>query len=76
MAPTGRTFAVPGVVIDRIVDGKLNKFASDVCLVEQAFVKDPERSVGEVVGEVAKAAGSEIRIAGFRRFKLGEAPGA
>ena len=66
----------PAKVIDRIVDGKLNKFAADVCLVEQAFVKDPDRSVGEVVGEVAAKAGGPIRVAGFRRFKLGEAAGA
>jgi len=66
----------PAKVIDRIVDGKLNKFAADVCLVEQAFVKDPDRSVGEVVGEVAARAGGPIRVTGFRRFKLGEAAGA
>ena len=63
-------------MIDRIVDGKLNKFAADVCLVEQAFVKDPDRSVGEVVGEVAAKTGGPIRVAGFRRFKLGGAAGA
>jgi elongation factor Ts len=66
----------PAKVIDRIVDGKLNRFAADVCLVEQAFVKDPERSVGDVVGDAAKRLGAPIRVAGFRRFKLGEAPPA
>jgi elongation factor Ts len=66
----------PAKVIDRIVDGKLNKFAADVCLVEQAFVKDPDRSVGDVVGDAAKRAGASIQVVGFRRFKLGEAAGA
>jgi elongation factor Ts len=66
----------PAKVIDRIVDGKLNKFAADVCLVEQAFVKDPDHSVGDVVGEVAARTGGPIRVTGFRRFKLGEAAGA
>jgi elongation factor Ts len=63
----------PAKVIERIVEGKLNKFAADVCLVEQAFVKDPERSVGDVVGDAAKRAGAAIRVVGFRRFRLGEA---
>jgi elongation factor Ts len=66
----------PAKVIDRIVDGKLNKFAADVCLVEQAFVKDPDHSVGDVVGDAAKREGASIRVVGFRRFKLGEAAGA
>ena len=66
----------PAKVVDRIVEGKLNKFAAEVCLIEQAFVKDPDRSVGDVVGDVAKRAGSSIRVTGFRRFKLGEASGA
>ena len=66
----------PAKVIDRIVDGKLNKFAADVCLVEQAFVKDPERSIGDVLGDASKQAGAPIRVVAFRRFKLGEAAGA
>jgi elongation factor Ts len=66
----------PEKVIDRIVDGKVNKFAADVCLVEQAFVKDPDRSVGDVLGDASKQAGTPIRVTAFRRFKLGEAAGA
>ena len=66
----------PAKVIDRIVDGKVNKFAADVCLVEQAFVKDPDRAVGDVLGDASKQAGAPIRVTAFRRFKLGEAAGA
>jgi elongation factor Ts len=55
----------PEQVIDRIVDGKLNKFLANICLLEQAFVKDPDRSVGDLLG------GS--KVAAFERFKLGEA---
>jgi len=66
----------PAKVIDRIVDGKVNKFAADVCLVEQAFVKDPDRSVGDVLGDASKQAGAPVRVTAFRRFKLGEAAGA
>jgi elongation factor Ts len=63
----------PAKILDRIVEGKLNKFAADVCLLEQAFVKDPDRKVADVVGDASKRAGGAIRVAGFRRFKLGEA---
>ena len=50
--------------------------AADVCLVEQAFVKDPDRSVGDVLGDASKQAGAPVRVTSFRRFKLGEATGA
>jgi elongation factor Ts len=66
----------PAAVIERIVAGKLNKFAAEVCLLEQAFVKDPDRSVGDVVADAAKRAGAPIRVTAFRRFKLGEAGAA
>jgi elongation factor Ts len=66
----------PAKILDRIVEGKLNKFAADVCLLEQAFVKDPDRTIGDVVGDAAKRSGAGIRVTGFRRFKLGEAAGA
>jgi elongation factor Ts len=63
----------PEKVIDRIVEGKLGKFTAEVCLLEQAFVKDPDRSVGDLLRDVAKEVGAEIEVSGFRRFKLGEA---
>jgi len=66
----------PAKILDRIVEGKLNKFVAEVCLLEQGFVKDPDRSIGDVVGDAAKRAGAPIRVTAFRRFKLGEAAGA
>jgi elongation factor Ts len=63
----------PEKVIDRIVEGKVNKFLQDVVLLEQAFVKDPDRSIAELLAELAKETGGEVRVAGFQRFKLGEA---
>ena len=63
----------PEKVIDRIVEGKVNKFLQDVVLLEQAFVKDPDRSIAELLADVSKQAGGEGTIAGFQRFKLGEA---
>ena len=54
-------------ILDRIVDGKLNKYVSEICLVEQPFVKDPDKSVGDVL----KDAGDQTVVA-FQRFKLGQ----
>lgn len=63
----------PEKVIDRIVEGKVNKFLQEVVLLEQAFVKDPDRSIADLLADVSKETGSEITVAGFQRFKLGEA---
>lgn len=57
----------PEKVLDRIVEGKLNKFVSDICLIEQPFVKDPDKSVGDLL----KA--GDLTVTGFERFKLGQA---
>ena len=63
----------PENVVEKMVDGRINKFFSEHCLVEQAFVKDPDKSVRDILGEAGKAAGGEIKVARFVRFKLGEA---
>jgi elongation factor Ts len=66
----------PEKVLDKIVEGRINKFLSEVVLLEQAFVKDPDRSVGDLVRDVGKQLGSEIRVRAFTRFRLGEATGS
>jgi len=63
----------PENVVEKMVDGRLNKFFAEYCLLEQGFVKDPDKSVREVLAEAGKAAGGEIRVTRFVRFKLGEA---
>jgi len=63
----------PEKVIDRIVDGKVAKYLAEIVLLEQAFVKDPDRSVGDLVKEAAKELGAKVSVTGFHRFKLGEA---
>ena len=62
----------PEKVIEKIVEGRLAKFYRDVCLVDQAFVKDPDRSVGQLLKEASKQLGQEVAVTGFVRFKLGE----
>jgi len=59
----------PEKVIDRIVDGKVAKFLSDVCLVDQAYVKDPDKTIGQLLKESGVA---DVAIAGFERFRLGQ----
>ena len=63
----------PENVVEKMVDGRINKFFAENCLLEQGFVKDPDKNVRKVVAEASEAAGSEIKVASFVRFKLGEA---
>jgi elongation factor Ts len=63
----------PEKIIDKIVEGQINKYLSEICLVEQAYVKDPDRTIGELLRDAGKAAGGEIVVNGFQRYKLGEA---
>src|SRR5512141_1065217 len=60
----------PAQVVERIADGKVEKFYQETVLTEQAFVKDPEKTVGQVVVE---RGGKEALNLRFVRFKLGEA---
>lgn len=63
-------------ILDRIVDGRVEKYCSEVCLVEQAFVKDTDITVGDLVTQTIASLGENIRIARFVRMKLGdEVPG-
>ena len=59
-------------IVEKIVAGKLEKFYSDVCLVEQPFVKIPEKTVGEYMKEQIAKFGENIIVRRFVRFRLGE----
>jgi elongation factor Ts len=63
----------PEKVVDKIVDGKIERFYSEVCLLEQAFIKDPDKKVGDVVNETVARLGENIQIRRFARYHLGEA---
>ena len=65
---------VPADVIeaDRIVEGRLNKFYKDVCLMEQEFVKDPSMDVTKVINEAILSIGEKINIRRFVRYEMGE----
>lgn len=62
----------PANVVQKIVDGKIEKFYKDVVLNEQAWVRDPNRTISEVVGEYVGKLGEKIEIRRFVRFQLGE----
>lgn len=62
----------PEHVLDRIVDGRLEKFFQERCLMEQPFVKDPDRRVEQVVQEVAARLGEHVTVRRFARFERGE----
>jgi len=61
----------PANIIDKIVEGKLNKFYAENCLLQQPFVKDDSKSVEQIVDEAAKQAGGEAKIKRFVRFEVG-----
>jgi elongation factor Ts len=61
----------PAAIVDKIVAGKLNKFYSEVCLMEQPFIKDDKRSVGDLVQETSSKTGENVVVRRFVRFRLG-----
>jgi elongation factor Ts len=62
----------PQPVVDRIVDGKIEKFYEEAVLLEQPFVKNPEITVGQLVAERIAKVGENIQVRRFARFKVGE----
>lgn len=62
----------PEKVIEKIVEGKMKKFYSEVCLLEQAFVKNPDNSIQDLVNDLMAKTGENIMISRFARFQLGE----
>jgi elongation factor Ts len=61
----------PANIIDKIVEGKINKFYAENCLLQQPFVKDDSKSVEQVLNEAAKKAGGQAKIKRFVRFEVG-----
>ena len=63
----------PAAVIEKIVDGKIDKFFADVCLLEQPCIKDPQKSVHQLVTDTIAQLGENLVVRRFARFQLGEA---
>jgi elongation factor Ts len=59
-------------IIDKIVEGKLNKFFQDNCLLEQTFIKDSEKNIQGLLNEIIVTLGENISVNRFTRFAIGE----
>ncbi len=62
----------PEKIVERIVDGKIDKFYSEVCLLEQEYVRDSDLRVDKLIEQTAKETGATLAVARFARFQLGE----
>lgn len=62
----------PPAVVEKIVQGKLEKFFEENCLMDQLFVKDPSKKIKDYLGEISGKLGEKIVIARFVRYQLGE----
>jgi elongation factor Ts len=61
----------PDKVIDKIIEGKLEKFIQESCLLEQEYIKDPDRKINDLVKEFAGRVGENIVVRRFTRYELG-----
>jgi elongation factor Ts len=62
----------PEKILDRVIDGKVKKYFSDVCLLEQAFIKDPKVKIMDLITQTISKLGENITVGRFKRFKIGE----
>ncbi len=62
----------PANIVEKMVVGRIKKFFKEICLIDQAFVKDQDITVGKYVENVAKSLGTEIEIVKFARLEKGE----
>jgi len=62
----------PAEIAEKIVEGKLNKYFSEICLLEQSFVKDQDMTVGDLLGQKIAKIGENIIISRFVRFEIND----
>lgn len=62
----------PEKIVDKIIEGQINKFFGEICLLEQVYVIDTDLKVGKVVENLAKEIGAEVNLTEYIRFQLGE----
>ena len=62
----------PEKVIEKIVEGKMERFYCEVCLLEQSFIKDPDRKVSDIINDAITRMGEKIEVRRFARYHLGE----
>jgi elongation factor Ts len=62
----------PENIVDKIAEGKLNKYFQEICLLEQPFIKDNTKTVGDIITEFNKENSSEVKLSKFYRFHLSD----
>jgi len=62
----------PAAVAEKIVEGKILKYYDEVCLMNQAYLKDPEKKVSTIIQEMVAKIGENIKVRRFVRWELGE----
>ncbi len=62
----------PEAMADKIVDGKISKYYKDVCLLEQEFVKDPDKTIAQLINDAVVKIGEKISVRRFVRYVMGE----
>jgi len=65
----------PEHIVDKIVTGRIEKYLEEICLVEQPYIKDPDRKVGDLIQEQIATLGENITVRRFARFERGEEVG-
>jgi elongation factor Ts len=66
----------PAAVLEKIVDGKMEKFFADACLLEQPYIKDGDKTIGQLITDAVGRMGENVVVRRFARFQLGEQSGA
>lgn len=67
-----KTSGKPSNIIDKMVEGRMQKYFQEVCLLEQPFIKNPDKRVGDLITEAIATLGENIFISRFTRFAVGE----
>ena len=62
----------PEAIVDKMIEGRVKKFYEEVCLLEQPFVKDPSKTIKDIVNEAILTIGEKISIRRFTRYEMGE----
>jgi elongation factor Ts len=62
----------PANIVDKIIDGQINKFFGETCLLEQVYVIDTDQKIGKVVEALAKEIAGQVSLVAFARYQLGE----
>ncbi|HIY78327.1 MAG TPA: translation elongation factor Ts [Candidatus Borkfalkia excrementavium] len=62
----------PEAIAEKMVQGRIKKYYEDFCLLEQPFVKDPSKTIGQLITEAVAAIGEKITVRRFARFEMGE----